>query len=197
MDILTANDRMGEYPPSYYAATSEPLAPFAAAAGALKCDVCVVGGGYAGLSAALHLAQAGYDVIVLEAQRLGFGASGRNGGQVGTGQRVGQDDLEAMVGQGRAQALWDLGQDAVQLVRDLIADHKMDCGFVDGIIHADHRARLVPHSHAYADMLRDTYGYDKITKLDRDDMRAHVGSPAYHGGTYYKGVGHTHPLRFA
>jgi gamma-glutamylputrescine oxidase len=197
MDILTANDVAGEYPPSYYAATAEPIAPFAVAAGALTCDVCVVGGGYAGLSAALHLAQSGYDVIVVEAQRVGFGASGRNGGQVGTGQRVDQDTLETMVGHTRAHALWEMGLESVQLVRDLIKTHDMDCGFTDGIIHADHRARLVPHSHAYADKLRNKYSYDKITPLDCDQIRDHVGSPSYYGGTLDMGAGHTHPLRYA
>ena len=88
MDILTANDRIGDYPKSYYAATASGLAPFAQATGELRCDVCVIGGGFTGLSTALHLAEKGFDVILLEAHRVGFGASGRNGGQVATGQRV-------------------------------------------------------------------------------------------------------------
>ncbi|MDE0849562.1 FAD-binding oxidoreductase, partial [Yoonia sp.] len=94
LDLLTANDRQGAYPASYYAASATPLAPFPAASGDITCDVCVIGGGYTGLSAALHLAQDGYDVVLLEAQRVGFGASGRNGGQVGTGQRVEMDSVE-------------------------------------------------------------------------------------------------------
>ena len=106
MDLLTANDRPGTYPSSWYAASADPLQPFAAAQGALSCDVCVIGGGFTGLSAALHLAERGYDVILLEAQRVGFGASGRNGGQVGTGQRLDQAALETMVGKTAARALW-------------------------------------------------------------------------------------------
>lgn len=197
MDILTANDRIGEYPNSYYAATASGPAPFPQAAGALSCDVCVVGGGYTGLSTALHLAEKGYDVILLEAHRVGFGASGRNGGQVGTGQRLGQDTLEKMVGTRPARALWDMGQDAVAMVRALIQKHDMDCGFADGIIHADHRARLVAHSHAYAEKLRADYGYDKVRPLNREEIRELVGTDAYFGGSLDMGAGHTHPLRFA
>lgn len=197
MDLLSANDRQGEYPASYYAATADPLPPFAPAKGAITCDVCVVGGGYSGLSAALHLRAAGYDVALVEAQRVGFGASGRNGGQVGTGQRIGQDDLEGIVNKAQARALWDLSLESVDLVRDLIAKHDIDCGWADGIIEADHRAKFVPHSHEYAEKLQSEYGYDKIRALDKDEMRALVGSRAYYGGTLDLGGGHLHPLRFA
>lgn len=96
LDILTANDRPGEYPASYYAASTPPLDPMPPAEGDIRADVCIIGGGFTGLSAALHMAQAGLRVVVLEAQRVGFGASGRNGGQVNTGQRQDQDVLEEM-----------------------------------------------------------------------------------------------------
>jgi gamma-glutamylputrescine oxidase len=197
VDILTANDRPGEYPGSWYAATAGAFDHYPRVAGALSCDVCVVGGGFTGLSAALHLAQRGYDVILVEAQRVGFGASGRNGGQVGTGQRLEQDELEKLVGKTSARALWDLALESVQLVRDLISDSAMGVEFVDGVIHADHRARFVPHSHAYVEKLREEYGYEKIRAIDRDEMRHLVGSAAYHGGSLDLGAGHIHPLRFA
>ncbi|MXU66717.1 NAD(P)/FAD-dependent oxidoreductase [Oceanomicrobium pacificus] len=197
LDILTANDRPGEYPRSYYAATADAPGPFPAAKGRITADVCVVGGGFTGLSAALHLAERGYKVVLLEAQRVGFGASGRNGGQVGTGQRVDQEELDKMVGRETSDRLWDLAQDSVALVKDLIARHKIDCGYVDGIIHADHRARYVPHSHAYAALLQDRYGYDRIRPLDKAEIRQLVGSPAYHGGTLDMGAGHLHPLAYA
>jgi gamma-glutamylputrescine oxidase len=197
MDLLSANDKAGQYPASYYAATATPLDSFPTAAGAISCDVCVVGGGYSGLSAALHLAQAGYDVVLLDAQRVGFGASGRNGGQVGTGQRIGQDDLNGLVDLSQAHALWDLSLESVGLVRDLIAKHNLDCGWSDGIIEADHRARNVPHSHEYADKLRIEYDYHLIRPVGRDEMRSLVGSSAYYGGTLDMGGGHIHPLRFA
>ncbi|MCL6285820.1 FAD-binding oxidoreductase [Ruegeria sp. 2012CJ41-6] len=195
MDLLSANDRPGQYPASYYAASARPLDPFPPARGALSCDVCVVGGGFTGLSAALHLARRGYDVVLLEAQRVGFGASGRNGGQVGQGQRVEQDALEEMLGKPHARDLWRIATQSVDLVRALCAE--VDMPFHDGIIHADHRARHVPQSWDYADKLNTEYGYDKIRPLDVEECRHLVNSPAYHGGTIDMGAGHIHPLQFA
>ncbi|NDR59076.1 NAD(P)/FAD-dependent oxidoreductase [Aliiruegeria sabulilitoris] len=197
MDLLTANDRPGEYPGSYHASIARQLPPFPKAEGALRADVCIIGAGYTGLSAALHLRQRGYDVVVLEAQRVGFGASGRNGGHVTAGQRIEQDDLEAMMGKETAHKLWDIGNQAVDLVRTLSRDPAVETDFHDGIIHADHRARHVAHDHAYARKLQEEYGYDLIRPLDRDEMRHMVGSPAYHGGTLDMGSGHIDPLQFA
>lgn len=197
MDLLTANDQLGAYPSSWYAATADVSEPSASLSGNLTCDVCVVGGGFTGLSAALHLAQRGYDVVLLEAQRVGFGASGRNGGQVSGGQRLEQDELEAMMGRQTAHDLWGLSQASVELVHSLARDHCIDYDWVPGVIHADHRARFVAHSHANVDKLRDDYGYTQIEKLDREDIRARVGSNAYHGGSVDYGSGHIHPLKFA
>ena len=197
MDVLHANDRDGEYPPSWYAATAAPPGPYPEAAGDMDCDVCIVGAGFTGLSAALHLAGRGYDVVLLDAHRVGWGASGRNGGQVGTGQRLDQDALEAMLGKDHARALWELSQEAVALTMALAAEHAPEAGFAPGIIHACHRARLVPHAHAYAEKMARDYGYVLIRPLDRDEMRHLIGSPAYHGGDIDMGGGHLHPLRYA
>ena len=84
MQLLYSNDKRGAYPNSWYAATTTPLDPFPVLKGETQADVCVIGAGYTGLSTALHLAQAGRDVVLIDAQRVGFGASGRNGGQLGT-----------------------------------------------------------------------------------------------------------------
>lgn len=197
MDLLTANDRAGDYPRSWYAETADPLPRLPPAQGDLTCDVCVIGGGYTGLSAALHLAERGYDVILLEAQRLGFGASGRNGGQVGTGQRQDQDWLEGKIGKTKARALWDMGLESVALVRNLAARHAPDAGWRDGIIWAAHRARTVPGYHAYAEKIARDYDYHQLRPLDRASLRALVGSPGYHGGVLDMGSGHVHPLRYA
>ena len=197
MNLLFANDRAGKYPPSYYAATATPPAPRPALQGAVRADVCIIGAGYTGLSAALHLAERGYSVIVLEAHRVGFGASGRNGGQVSPGQRIEQDAIEGMVGQDDARKLWDIGLESRDLVRDLIARYDMDCPFKPGVIHADWHARDVPHVHAYAEKLARDYEYHEIEPLDHAAIQQIVKSAAYQGGTLDRGAGHLHPLRFA
>ncbi len=197
MNLLYANDRPGQYPPSWYAASAEPLPAFAPAMGDIRADVCVIGGGYTGLSAALHLAGRGLSVVLLEAQRVGFGASGRNGGQVGSGQNLGQDELEPMLGRDVARRLWDLGEEAKALVQALIRDHAMPLAFKPGILHACNRRRQVAPAHALADRMRADYGYMALETLDRDATRAIVNTEAYHGGVLDKGAGHIHPLRYA
>ena len=197
MDFLTANDRVGEYPESYYAATAKPLDAFPAARGNFSCDICVIGGGFMGLSTALHLAEQGYQVTLVEAQRVGFGASGRNGGQISGGQRLHQDDLEELVGKDLARKLWGLSQESVDVLRGLDQKYDTGAGWAAGVIEADHRARFVPHTHAYVDKLNTEYGYDKIRKLDRDELYDLCRSDAYHGGAIDMGGGHIHPLRFA
>lgn len=197
LDVLTANDRPGAWPPSWYAATAPLPDPAPPARGALSADVCVIGAGFTGLSAALHLAERGYDTVLLDAHRAGWGASGRNGGQIAVGQRVGQDVLEARLGREMAARLWNIGLASVELVHGLCARHGIDCDYTPGLIHADHRARFVPESHAYVDKLRRDYGYDRIAPLDRAGLRALLDAPGYHGGAVDSGSGHLHPLKLA
>ena len=196
MDLLSANDKQGEYPPSYYAEHATQLEKFQCLKSEIRADVCVVGGGFTGLSTALHLAQSGYKVAILEAQRIGFGASGRNGGQVSGGQRMDQEGLEAILGDEHAKELWDISQQSVDLVRNLSSDME-DCSVVDGIIHTAHRKRYVKEEHAYTDHLRKKYGYDKIQNLSLEETHHLVNSPAYFGGTLDMGAGHIDPLRYA
>jgi len=197
MDLLSANDRPGQYPASYYAATATPTAPHPQLKGSTRADVCIVGGGYTGLSAALHLAGRGFDVVLLEAHRVGFGASGRNGGQVGSGQRLEQDALERMAGRENARRLWDLSEEAKALVRDLIDAHRMPVTFHPGIAHACLSDAEVRHAKESAERLARDYGYHQITPLDRDGLRAILPSGAYKGGDIDRGAGHLHPLNFA
>lgn len=184
------------HPQSWYAATAHALEPQPPLTGAARADVVIVGAGYTGLSAALHLAEAGLSVRVLERGRIGCGASGRNGGQIHTGQRRDQDYLEQAVGPDDARRLWAIAEDAKTLVRDLIARHDIACDYREGLILADHKARYVPESHAYARKLAERYGYHKTELLDREQIHALVGAPAYYGGVLDHGAGHLHPLNF-
>ncbi|NJM83252.1 MAG: FAD-binding oxidoreductase [Tabrizicola sp.] len=197
MNLLHANDRRGQYPASWYAATATPLAPFPPLQGGAEADVCIVGGGYTGLSAALHLAQRGYDVILLEAHRVGFGASGRNGGQVGSGQRQDQIWIEKLAGRENAHRLWNLAEEAKGMVKSLIADHAMPVTFHPGIAHACRTEAEVRDAHAYAEKLRRDYGYAHLEPLDRDGIRRLIGSSLFNGGEIDRDAGHIHPLNYA
>ncbi|WP_057463793.1 FAD-binding oxidoreductase [Pseudovibrio sp. POLY-S9] len=195
--FLHANDKAGQYPASYYTATANKHLSFPALEGEHTCDVCVIGAGYAGLSSALHLAERGYKVHLLDAHRVGWGASGRNGGQLGSGQRKDQDELESLVGQERAKELWNLAETAKSLTKDLIAKHQIQCDLKPGILHADHKQTYVKHSKAYAEKLADTYGYDEIRFVDSAEIQEMLDTTAYHGGTLDVGAAHLHPFNFA
>jgi gamma-glutamylputrescine oxidase len=197
VNLLHANDRRGEYPASYYAATAAPLDRFPVLQGQHRADVCVVGGGYTGLSAALHLAQKGFDVVLLEAHRVGFGASGRNGGQVGSGQRQDQVWLEKVAGKENAHRLWDLAEEAKTLVKTLVKNHAMPVTFHPGIAHACRSEAEVRDVHAYAEKLHRDYGYQHLEPLDRTGIRRLIGSAAYVGGEIDRDAGHLHPLNYA
>jgi gamma-glutamylputrescine oxidase len=197
MNLLFTNDRAGAYPPSWYAGTAPSLPLQPPLQGRVQADVCVIGAGYTGLSAALHLAQMGARVVVLEAQRIGFGASGRNGGQVGSGQRVDQMALERWLGQDHAQQLWGLGEDAKALVQTLLAQHQINADWTPGILSAARRPAERDWLNRYADHVARVYGYEAITALAPDQFQALLPSPAYCGGALDQGAGHVHPLKYA
>ncbi|MGY3436338.1 MULTISPECIES: NAD(P)/FAD-dependent oxidoreductase [unclassified Marinovum] len=197
MNLLFSNDKQGEYPASWYAATTAFLPPFAPLKGEVTADVCIVGAGYTGLSAALELARAGRRVVVLEAHRVGFGASGRNGGQLGSGQRVDQEGLEKLVGRADAAKYWQLGEDAKALVKRLVAEHAIDCHLKPGVAWTGSIAAEVADLHGYVDFLRDRYGYDQAEALDGAACHALCPSPDYKGGMIDHGAAHLHPLRLA
>ncbi len=188
------NATLPSYPPSYYAATRMGEIAAAPLVGDTRADVVVVGGGYTGVSTALHLAEAGVDVLLLEARRIGWGASGVNGGQLGSGQRWDVDELEEAFGRIRARALWDLAEEAKALVKDRIARHGIACDYRPGILHVAHKPRLMPAYCALADKLRRDYGYAEVVPLDRHALADHIGSDRYYGGILDRGAGHLHPL---
>ena len=149
------------------------------------------------LSAALHLAERGYRTLLLEARRIGNGASGRNGGQLGSGHRRDQSTLERELGAERARLLWSLAEEAKALVRARIARHEIACDLKPGIAIAAHRARHARSLAREAEHLSAHYGYDEIEVLDRAALRAEVDSEDFRGGLLDRGASHLHPLDYA
>ncbi len=185
------------HPASYYAATANRRTDCPTVTDDIACDVCVVGGGYCGLSSALHLAERGYDVVLLEANRIGWGASGRNGGQVGSGQRQDQDVVEVMVGQEDARRLWDLAEESKAVVKSRIAQHGIDCDLKPGILHAAYKAGDAAEFPAYVEKLERNYGYPHLRTVSKAEMGEMLGTGIYHGGVLDGDAAHLHPLNYA
>ena len=193
MSTVTKTD---PYPPSYYLASAKELREAPALQGDVTCDVCVVGGGFTGVASALELAERGYKVVLLEAQRIGWGASGRNGGQLSGGQRVEPEALEKIVGKERARLLWDLGEESKNLVKQRVARHGIDCDLKPGVIHAGIKPSHAKEMQDHARSLRDGYGYQHVRPLSREELRAVVACDSYHGGALDTDAGHLHPLNY-
>ena len=183
--------------PSLYAAAANPAPLYGPAEEDLRADVAIVGGGFTGLSAALSLAERGADPVVLEANSVGWGASGRNGGQMHSGQRRDQDWLESRFGIDRARQLWRLAEEAKAYTLGLIARHRIDCDWRLGLIDVVHKPRLVDEERAYVDKLRREYGYGAVDWLDRKAIADAVGTDGYYGGRIDRGAGHLDPLELA
>lgn len=163
--------------------------------GDAKSDVVIVGGGFTGLSAAAHLATAGVGVTLLEAHRLGDGASGRNGGQLGTGQRAWAEELEAELGLERARALFALAEEAKAHMLDFAAANDIDIDYTCGQMSVAHKKRYLDAYKAHAEAMRERFGYPHITYMDAAETAERLGTDRYFGGTRDTGTGHIHPLK--
>ncbi len=149
------------------------------------------------MSAALHLAERGYDVVVLDAHRAGWGASGRNGGQLGSGQRLDQDELESLVGLSDAHRLWEFSQSAKTLVKELIERHSIDCDLTPGILYTDHRSRFSDESRRYVQKLQSEYHYSDIRWVGKKELREMLATRSYFSAALDLGAAHLHPLKYA
>ncbi len=182
---------------SYYQASrnieiSQPLL-----SGDIEADVCIVGGGYTGLSSALYLAKGGLNVVLLEANKLASGASGVNGGLVSGGMRRDQFYIEKALGKDYARALWDIGEKAKYHARDLMDEYQIQCDYKKGIAHPNHKQKFCEDSRRYVEHLNQNYDYHDIEYLSDDEMKEITGSETYFGGSYDKGEAHCHPLNYA
>lgn len=188
---------MPPYPPSYYAASANPFPPQPRLAGEVRADVVVVGGGYTGLSAALHAAEAGFSVVLLEAARIGFGASGRNGGQMIPGLRWSAADLVGTFGRDHTRRLLQLANLAGDRVRGRIARHGITCDLKAGHFQAAAKPSHLDAMKRELDLLHDLLGYEGAQIVERSGVHAHVASDCYYGGFYDANGGHLHPLNYA
>jgi gamma-glutamylputrescine oxidase len=172
-----------------------PLPALPPLQGQARCDVAIVGGGLAGLSAALELAARGLDVRLLEAQRLGSGASGRNGGQAIHGLACEMEVLEAQLGPADARRAWDMTLQALDLLHERMATHRIDAewqsGFL-GVATSPGKARALQ---SWADRLAQQYAYP-LRRIPRAELRQWVDSPRYHAAVHDPRSGHLHPLKY-
>ncbi|MBZ8139991.1 FAD-dependent oxidoreductase [Rubrivivax gelatinosus] len=181
---------------SYYAATAVRGPGHAPLAGTASCDVAVVGGGLAGLSAALELRQRGLDVVLLESQQLAWGGSGRNGGQAIHGLACDQGTIEAQLGLDEARRVWAMTIEALDLIRERIARHGIACDWRDGFLGLATNARKGAELAAWADRIESVYGYP-LTRVAPADLRAWIDSPRFHSGIHDPRSGHLHPLKYS
>jgi gamma-glutamylputrescine oxidase len=184
------------YPPSWYAASATPLPERPMLQGRIDADVCILGAGYTGLSAALELAEAGYRVVVLEAERIGWGASGRNGGQAIVGFGCEQDKLEALVGADDARKLFDLSREGMAWMRARIAKHAIACDWRDGHASVPIKPRQERQLRTWQAHMAERYDY-RMDWWDREQLRAQLASDRYLGAVYDPHSGHLHPMEYA
>ena len=181
---------------SYYAFSAHAAPERPALAGSLDCDVCVIGAGIAGCSTALHLAEKGLAVVLLEEQRVGWGASGRSGAQAIYGVAAGQAKLERLIGASGARAVWEVSIEGLALIRKLTARYSIQCDWTPGHLAVAVKERHVRELEAELHELRERYGYPSVRYMPREELRATLATERYLGGLYDTNSGHLHPLNY-
>ena len=187
---------MTEHTTSYYAASANQYEPFPQLNESISCDVCVVGGGYTGLSSALHLSEMGFDVVLLESARIGFGASGRNGGQLVNSYSRDIDVIERSYGPEAAKMLGGMMFEGAEIIRERIKRYQIDCDYRPGGL-------FVAMNHKQLEKLEDQkanwerYGNNQLEMLDANQLKREVDSDRYVGALLDHSGGHIHPLNLA
>jgi len=181
---------------SWYAASAHEAPPRPPLEGDVDTQVCVVGAGFSGLATALQLAERGYRVTVLEAARVGWGASGRNGGQIVNGYSRDLEVIEHRYGPEAARALGAMAFEGGDIIRELVARYGIDCDLREGGVSAAFNRRQLRELEAQKTSW-ERHGHDGLELLDRDSIRAHVVTELYVGGLLDHRGGHIHPLNLA
>ena len=194
---MNASVQRSQHTASYYAASSLPQPDHPVLQGEWVADVCVVGGGFSGLNTALELAERGMSVVLLEAHKIGWGASGRNGGQLIRGVGHGLEQFEGIIGKDGVRQMKLMGLEAVEIVRQRVEHFNIDCDLTWGYCDLANKPRDLEGFAEEADELRGL-GYRHETRLlQANEVRSVVGSDRYVGGFVDMGSGHLHPLNLA
>jgi gamma-glutamylputrescine oxidase len=194
MSIFSADQQLTKH--SYYAATAPREQSFPALESNLDCDVAVVGGGLAGLSAAIELAGRGYSVTVLEAQQVGWGASGRNGGQVIAGLACDQSVIDEQLGREASRRVWDMTLESIRLIGERRERFGIDCDWHDGYLSLADSPRKARELQQWQEHMARAYGYQS-TWITPADMPRWIASPRFHSGVHDPRGGHLHPLKYS
>ncbi|MBM5656140.1 FAD-dependent oxidoreductase [Burkholderia pseudomallei] len=181
---------------SYYAATVNDTTRHPPLEGTIDADVCVIGAGLTGISAALNLAERGHSVAVLEASKVGWAASGRNGGQLIGGFACGIDAFEPYLNADEIRLVWDMGLETLAIAKERIAKHAIDCAFVPGYLSAANKPRDVDALRRSRDEAARRFGYTRLRYVERDALAQYVQSSRYLGGLFDLDSGHLHPLNY-
>ncbi|ARF50662.1 NAD(P)/FAD-dependent oxidoreductase [Pantoea stewartii] len=184
------------YVENYYTSTRNPHAPWPVLQESIQCDVCIIGAGFTGLSDGLFLTEAGYDVVLLEAARVGYGASGRNGGQAVNSYSRDVDVIEQRYGKDSAKMLGSMMFEGGDIIRDRIDRYAIACDYRPGGIFAAFNRRQMAHL-ASQKAAWQRYGNDQLELLDERGIRREIGSERYVGGLLDKRGAHLHPLNLA
>ena len=161
-----------------------------------SCDVCIIGAGFQGLSTALELAERGKKVIVLEGARVGFGASGRSGGQAINGFEEGIDEYIKQVGFEKAKQLWEMSLEAIDIIDERVKKYGIQCDWKKGYATLALNSRRMDDLVAMEKASRETFGYQNMQLWDKSQLQQHVGSDIYVGGLFDSNSGHLHPLNY-
>ena len=193
MSLLATDQALTRH--SYYAATATRESSYPALAGDASCDVAVIGGGLAGLSAAIDLRRRGFDVVLLDAREIGSGASGRNGGQAIHGLACDPETIEAQLGLDDARRVWDMSVEALDLLRERMQEHAIACDWRDGYLGLATSARKGRALQVWADRIQAVYGYP-LQRIAPAEIGRWIASPRYHSGIHDPRSGHLHPLKY-
>ena len=180
---------------SFYRSSVEDLNSQDQLTSDIDVDICIIGGGLTGISSAINLSKKGYSVILCEARKIGWGASGRNGGQLGIGMRKDQFTIEKKLGLRHAKELWSLGLEAVEDVKNLIKENEIDCHLVNGVMSTACFEKDIDEYKFEIEHMAKNYDFEGYQFFNKEKIREEINSKMYLAGLLNSGSYHLNPLK--